>query len=172
MRLPAWIVSMALGASLACGAEEEPAAGMPAVPDSGTAAQPLEQQAETPQAQVQAPVEQPMPQITASMPMVDEPWTPEFIGTVSPGMGRDEVVAAWGEPVTERMAGALTFMYFRNGCEVSCGTFDVVFLEDGQVVDAVVRFAGHTYSGVSSSPADRVPEFTPPVPSEGNTGSS
>ncbi len=67
-------------------------------------------------------------------------------------------------------ARGATFMYFRDGCEITCGTYDVVFLEDGQVVDAIVRFAGHTYTGVSSSPLDRTPAFTPPIPAEGITG--
>jgi hypothetical protein len=71
------------------------------------------------------------------------------------------VVAVWGPPVTERKQGQWTYLYFRNGCEYSCGTFDVVFLDNDQVMDAVVRGPGHTYSGNSSSPAGRVPEKTP-----------
>ena len=67
----------------------------------------------------------------------------------------------WGPPVTERKQGQWTYLYFRNGCEYSCGTFDVVFLDNDQVMDAVVRGPGHTYSGNSSSPAGRVPEKTP-----------
>ena len=35
-------------------------------------------------------------------------------------------------------------------------------LQGGQVMDAVVRGAGHVYLGQSSSPPDRLPEFTPP----------
>jgi hypothetical protein len=101
----------------------------------------------------------------ATRPLVDEPWTPLDTGTVNPGMARDDVIAIWGVPVAERTNGAWTYLYFRNGCEVSCGTLDVVFLENGQVVDAVVRGPGHNYSGVSSSPPDRVPERTvPPAP--------
>jgi hypothetical protein len=80
-------------------------------------------------------------------------------------MTEEQVVQLWGEPVTDRSFGAWTYMYFRNGCEQSCGTFDVVFFENGQVVDAIVRGRGHDYSGVSSSPSDRGAEFTPPVPS-------
>jgi hypothetical protein len=174
MKLPVWMVSIVLGASIACGGEEDAAAGTPAQPEE---AQPLVQEPEAPPVQepetppVQEQAAQPEPPPSApSSPLVDEPWVPEFTGTVSPGMTRDEVVAAWGEPVVERTAGNLTFMYFRNGCEATCGTHDVVFLEDGQVVDAIVRFAGHTYTGVSSSPPDRAAEFTPPVPTEGTTG--
>jgi hypothetical protein len=94
----------------------------------------------------------------------EEPWFPTDTGTVAPGMTEDQVVQLWGEPVTDRSMGGWTYMYFRNGCEQSCGTFDVVFFQNGQVVDAVVRGQGHYYSGVSSSPADREAEYTEPVP--------
>jgi hypothetical protein len=93
---------------------------------------------------------------------MDEPWIPTDTGTVAPGMSRDQVVAMWGQPVAERAAGAWTYLYYRNGCEVSCGTFDVVFLENGQVVDAIVRGSGHGYAGTSSSPPGREPVATLP----------
>lgn len=94
--------------------------------------------------------------------LVDEPWTPVFTGAVSPGMSRADVIAVWGEPVAEGAAGTWEYLYFRNGCEVTCGTFDVVMLEVGQVVDAIVRGPGHTYTGVSSSPPGREPLLTLP----------
>lgn len=94
--------------------------------------------------------------------LVDTPWTPVDTGTVAPGMTRDEVVAVWGTPVAERTEGNHTYLYFRNGCEVTCGTFDVVFLDDDKVVDAIVRGRGHTYSGVSSSPTARTPQEARP----------
>ena len=75
-----------------------------------------------------------------------------------PGMSRDEVVAEWGEPVTERTLGEWSYLYFRNGCEIRCGTYDIVMLQGGQVVDAVVRAPNNAYSGVSSSPPDREAE--------------
>ena len=93
----------------------------------------------------------------------EEPWFPTETGTIRPGMTTDEVIGVWGAPVTDRTIGNWTFLYFRNGCEWACGTFDIVMLEGGQVVDAIVRGVGHTYAGVSSSPPDRVGEFTPPV---------
>ncbi len=99
----------------------------------------------------------------AARVLVDEPWTPSDTGTIAPGMTREQVIALWGVPVAERTVGNRTYLYFRNGCEVSCGTFDVVFLEGGQVVDAIVRGPGHNYAGVSSSPPDRIAAFTPPV---------
>ena len=114
------------------------------------------------------PAARPAAQRTAAQPVaqMDEPWTPTQTGTVNPGMTRDEVIAVWGEPVAESATAARTYLYYRNGCEVTCGTFDVVFLEDNQVVDAIVRAPGHTYSGVSSSPPGR--EALPTLP--GTTG--
>ena len=93
---------------------------------------------------------------------MDEPWTPTHTGTINDSMSRDEVAAVWGEPVAERSAGGWVYMYYRNGCEVTCGTFDVVLLRAGQVADAIVRGPGHTYSGTSSSPPGRQAQFTPP----------
>lgn len=107
-----------------------------------------------------APVTPATRAVTAAME--DEPWTPIDTGTVAPGMTRDQVIAVWGIPVAERTTEARTYLYFRNGCEVSCGTFDVVFLENDQVVDAIVRGMGHTYAGTSSSPPERQGVMTPP----------
>ena len=72
----------------------------------------------------------------------------------------DEVRAIWGVPLTVRKAGAMTFLYFRNDCPRRCGTHDVVLLEGGQVVDAIVRDSHRRYDGVSSSPVERKPEAT------------
>jgi hypothetical protein len=83
-------------------------------------------------------------------------------------MTRDQVVAMWGTPAQERVTATWTYLFFRNGCEATCGTFDVVFLENGQVVDAVVRAPGHTYAGVSTSPRDRPAAYTPPTPPGGS----
>ncbi len=154
--------SVLVVAVAACGGGEDPAAGPPAQTEPA-AQQPAQAAPQMPtQTQPAAPS---MPPVTRRPAAAgDEPWTPTMTGTVSPGMTRDQVLATWGEPVTERVAGNRTYLYFRNGCEASCGTYDVVFLEDGQVVDAIVRGAGHTYAGVSSSPPDRAAQFTAPVP--------
>ena len=82
-------------------------------------------------------------------------------------MTREEVIEIWGEPVREAIAGNFGYLYFRNGCERRCGTFDVVFLDGGQVIDAVVRGRGHDYSGMSSSPTPNQPAFTAPVSDDG-----
>jgi hypothetical protein len=63
------------------------------------------------------PMAEPAP--VASAPRMDEPYTPADTGTVTPGMSRDQVVGLWGQPVAERAAGAWTYLYYRNGCEVS-----------------------------------------------------
>jgi hypothetical protein len=147
--------SAAMGASDTTGAMAPADTGAQATTPSRAAAQPT-----TPSRAAPAPARQTaMP----AMPAMDEPWTPTDTGTVNPGMTRDEVVAVWGAPVTERTDGAWTYLYYRNGCEVSCGTFDVVFLENGEVVNAIVRGRGHTYGGTSTSPPGVTPRPTPPM---------
>jgi hypothetical protein len=147
------------------GGEEDaaPPALQVAVPDTTQPAEQTPQQTEAPPAEV---VETPPPQQQPTEPartMVDEPWTPSRSGTVDPGMSRAEVVAVWGEPAVERSLAGWLYLHYRNGCEISCGTSDVVMFQGGQVVDAIVRGPGHTYSGVSSSPPGRVGVFTPPT---------
>jgi hypothetical protein len=117
---------------------------------------------------VREPIVMPPTPRQPAPPLMDEPWTPADTGTVAPGMTRMDVIALWGVPVAERTSGTRGYLYFRNGCEVSCGTFDVVFLENDQVVDAIVRSPGHGYSGVSSSPAGRTAEATPPGQAPGS----
>jgi hypothetical protein len=82
------------------------------------------------------------------------------VKTIKPGMTEAEVRANWGEPMTARKAGNMTYLYYKNDCLRSCGTYDVVFLENGQVVDAVVRDSHRAYDGIASSPRDRKPEAT------------
>lgn len=82
------------------------------------------------------------------------------VKTIKPGMTEAEVKAAWGEPMTARKSGDMTYLYYRNDCLKTCGTYDVVFLEKGQVVDAVVRDSHRAYDGIASSPKDRKPGVT------------
>jgi hypothetical protein len=84
------------------------------------------------------------------------------VKTVRPGMSEAEVRAAWGEPVTSRTTGDYAYLFYENGCLRACGTYDLVILQGGQVVDAIARGKEHRYDGVSSSPADRAPHYTPP----------
>ncbi|MGH7568639.1 MAG: hypothetical protein ACREL9_06670 [Gemmatimonadales bacterium] len=81
----------------------------------------------------------------------------EDTGTVDPGMAERDVYSLWGPPAAVRRAGEFTYLYFKNGCEYSCGTMDLVILQNGQVVDAIVRWPGHGYSGLSSSPPGTIP---------------
>lgn len=87
--------------------------------------------------------------------------------TIDPGMTREEVVGRLGKPVTESKTGNAWFMFYRNGCERSCGMNDLVILEDGKVVDAVFRSPSRHYSAASSSPTGVRPER-----STGDVGSS
>jgi len=82
--------------------------------------------------------------------------------TVRPGMTEAEVRARWGEPLATRTANDWTYLFYRNSRERRVGYEDVVFLQRGQVMDAIVRSPDHVYAGVSSSPEGRVPVFTPP----------
>ncbi|MGH7700510.1 MAG: hypothetical protein ACREMJ_08360 [Gemmatimonadales bacterium] len=94
---------------------------------------------------------------TAARPVRDEPFVSQDTGTVDPGMSENDVYSLWGPPVGVRRSGEWTYLYFRNGCEYSCGTYDVVFLQNAKVVDVIHRWPGHAYSGQSSSPPGVVP---------------
>ena len=82
----------------------------------------------------------------------DEPYNSADTGTIAPGMSAKDVEALWGAPAARRSAGAYTYLLYPNGCEHTCGTEDLVILQNDQVVDAVLRWKGHGYSGQSSSP--------------------
>src|SRR5581483_7102238 len=51
-------------------------------------------------------------------------------GTIDPGMSKAQVIARLGKPVSERSDGVYTFMYYKNGCEKTCGMQDLVVLEN------------------------------------------
>ena len=72
--------------------------------------------------------------------------------TIDPGMTREQVVAALGQPLSAKSYQNYTYMLYRNGCEKKCGMNDLVVLDSGKVVDAVFRASGRTFSGTSSSP--------------------
>jgi hypothetical protein len=91
----------------------------------------------------------------------DVPYVSDDTGTVNPGMSEREVYELWAAPAAVRRVGQYTYLFFRNGCEYTCGTMDVVMLQDGKVVDAIVRWDGHRFSGESSSPPGRVPFANP-----------
>jgi hypothetical protein len=91
----------------------------------------------------------------------DVPYVSDDTGTVAPGMSEREVYEIWAAPAAVRRVGEYTYLFFRNGCEYTCGTMDVVTLQNGRVVDAIVRWDGHRYGGESSSPPGRVPIANP-----------
>ena len=161
------IVALTGFAILACGSADQVDEQVAEQPDTDTAtvaATPAQPEVETPEA---------TPATAVASPFgggLEEPWFPTDTGTVEPGWTAEDVIAVWGEPVTARSSGTWTFLYFRNGCEYACGTFDVVILDGNQVVDAIVRGPGHTYAGISSSPQGRLAEFTPPASTNDSSG--
>jgi len=100
----------------------------------------------------------------APKPVADVPYNSPDTGTIAPGMAERDVISLWGPPMGVRQMGDYTYLHYPNGCERSCGTDDVVILQNGQVVDAIVRWPGHGYSGQSSSPPGRKPAPTRPTP--------
>lgn len=83
--------------------------------------------------------------------------------SVKPGMTEAEVRSRWGDPLATRTVNDWTYLFYRNQRERAVGYYDVVMLQHGQVMDAIVRSPDHPYAGVSSSPEGRVPVFTPPL---------
>lgn len=155
-------------ASGACKKEKEQAAttaaaqqdSAAAVADTGAAAQ-TPPVTPAPAAPVRAIP--PAPGGASAVAVQDVPYVSDDTGTVAPGMSEADVIGMWGKPVARSRTGAMTYLYYPNGCERSCGTMDVVFLENDAVVDAVLRWPGHGYSGQSSSPPGRAPAATPPA---------
>jgi len=76
---------------------------------------------------------------------------------IDPGMTRAEVVDRLGKPLNERKSGEHTYLFYRNGCEKTCGMNDLVVLDDGKVSDAIFRSPARRYSGTSSSPVSVKP---------------
>jgi len=93
---------------------------------------------------------------------------------VTPGMQKAQVLATLGAPAIERTTGGATYLFYRNGCERTCGMNDLVILDQGAVVDAVFRSAKRKFSGASSSPrmipaaeARRAKATLPATPTDG-----
>jgi hypothetical protein len=100
----------------------------------------------------------------------DVPYVSPDTGTLTPGMSERDVYSLWGPPIAVRRAGEYTYLFFRNGCEHRCGTEDVVTLDNGQVVSAIVRWPGHNFLG-GSSPVTPAPSATPQMPAGSATDS-
>ena len=80
--------------------------------------------------------------------------------TIRAGMSQAEVIAAFGSPTVVRQVGYWAYLFYPNGCPVSCGSDDVVFLRNGQVVTAVLRtgqrrFAGRGVGALNGTPPPR-----------------
>jgi len=122
-----------------------------------------------------APAKPAPPDTTAPVAAPAPPAAPGIQDTatdVRPGMTEADVRKRWGDPVAVRSANGWTYLFYRNGREREVGFYDVVFLQGGQVVDAIVRTPEHVYDGQSSSPEGRAPEFTPPQQAPDSTGAA
>ena len=73
--------------------------------------------------------------------------------TIDSGMTQAQVVAKLGQPLSVRSSNGHTYLFYKNGCEKTCGINDLVVLDSGKVVDAVFRSPDRKYTGKSSSPA-------------------
>jgi hypothetical protein len=69
--------------------------------------------------------------------------------SIAPGMTRQQVIEVLGRPASERHFGAHDYLLFDAGCSRKCGD-DLVILDHNEVVDAVIRSAGHTYTGADA----------------------
>ncbi|HEY6059615.1 MAG TPA: hypothetical protein VIV10_03435 [Gemmatimonadales bacterium] len=103
-----------------------------------------------------APPSTPAPRAPQTV-LHDEPYNSADTGTIAPGMTQQDVASVWGRASAVRHAGEYTYLHYPNGCELTCGTDDVVILQNDKVVDAIVRWRGHGYSGESSSPPGKTP---------------
>ena len=72
--------------------------------------------------------------------------------TVSPGMHKNQVIAALGQPATARTVGEDTYLFYVNSCGRKCGMNDLVILHADSVTDAIFRSPDRHYTGKSSSP--------------------
>jgi hypothetical protein len=105
------------------------------------------------------PPQRPVPARPSGLPapLRDVPYVSENTGTIAPGMSERDIYAVWGDPAAVRRVGDYSYLFFQNGCEYTCGTMDVVTLQNDSVVDAIVRWPGHRYAGESSSPPGKRP---------------
>jgi hypothetical protein len=83
--------------------------------------------------------------------------------TISPGMHRDQVIAALGQPATIRTASEYSYLFYPNSCGRACGMNDLVILRSDSVVDAIFRSPERHYTGQSSSPEALIAEPVAPA---------
>lgn len=73
--------------------------------------------------------------------------------TISAGMSESDVRSRFGAPATVRQDGEWTYLFYHNGCPVRCGSDDVVFLKNGEVVAAVLRTRARRFTGPAAGAA-------------------
>src|ERR1051325_4226945 len=71
---------------------------------------------------------------------------------IDPGMTQEQVIERLGQPMGVRTYGSVTYLFYRNGCEKTCGMNDLVVLDSNKVIDAIFRAPARKYTGASSSP--------------------
>src|SRR3989441_9700132 len=54
----------------------------------------------------------------------DVPYVSDDTGTINPGMSEREIYELWAAPAAVRRVGQYTYLFFRNGCEYTCGYID------------------------------------------------
>jgi hypothetical protein len=73
---------------------------------------------------------------------------PAAAQTVRAGMTESQVRSALGAPAaTRRAPDGWSYLFYLNGCAVSCGSDDVVFLREDRVVTAVFRTPRRRFAG-------------------------
>jgi hypothetical protein len=83
---------------------------------------------------------------------------------IAPGMTRDQVEAQFGRPASERHFGAHDYLLFDADCGRRCGD-DLVILDQGKVVDAIIRSSGRAYTGAhQDTTLAGTPSSRPPAP--------
>lgn len=82
--------------------------------------------------------------------------------TIDAGFTRVQVEAKFGPPAAARTVGEFTYLFYNNGCEITCGQHDIVTLRNDKVTDAILRGKARIYGGRSSSPAGGAHQATSP----------
>jgi hypothetical protein len=72
---------------------------------------------------------------------------------VSQGMTPAQVRGIFGAPARTRETGEWTYWFYPNGCPVRCGSDDVVFFRNNEVVTAVLRSRRRLVTGPAASTA-------------------
>jgi len=76
---------------------------------------------------------------------------------IDPGMSKAQVIQHLGQPQSISKKDSSLFLYYKNGCEKTCGMLDLVILINDKVVDAIFRDPNRHYTGKSTSPMALTP---------------